>query len=317
MKKKISVGVSLVLVLLAVILTFEVTYTVLSVQHRKEMNDAYAHLENYNKLLYVDELYRSLYVKDVDEEALTDGILAGYVMGTGDRYGAYYPAEEFQTYMDSLNGDMQGIGVNVIYNSDYGAIEIINVMPDSPALEAGVEPGDLIVYVGEEMESVAELGYYGALAKLQGKAGTTAVFTVARGKNYEESHSFSILRGYVTEQTVLYHVYAPDSTVGVVKITSFDRATPEQFYAAIDDLMFYSGDSSGAEICPGLNMGMTYRQAAKALDLSELSFAPEQRWTDPVYLCYGSAAGCALELYFVGSSEDSAILVSVNATPIG
>ena len=238
MKKKISVGVSLVLVLLAVILTFEVTYTVLSVQHRKDMNDAYAHLENYNKLLYVDEMYRSLYVKDVDEEALIDGILAGYVMGTGDRYGAYYPAEEFQTYMDSLNGDMQGIGVNVIYNSDYGAIEIINVMPDSPALEAGVEPGDLIVYVGEgdEMESVAELGYYGALAKLQGKAGTTAVFTVARGKNYEESHSFSILRGYVTEQTVLHHVYDLDSTVGVVKITSFDRATPDQFYAAINDL---------------------------------------------------------------------------------
>ena len=237
MKKKISVGVSLVLVLLAVILTFEVTYTVLSVQHRKEMSDAYAHLENYNKLLYVDEMYRSLYVKDVDEEALIDGILAGYVMGTGDRYGAYYPAEEFQTYMDSLNGDMQGIGVNVIWSADYGAIEIINVMPDSPALDAGVEPGDLIIYVGDARENVADLGYYGALTKLQGKAGTTAVFTVARGKHYEEAVSFSILRGYVTEQTVMYHVYALDSTVGVVKITGFDRATPNQLFAAVQDLL--------------------------------------------------------------------------------
>ena len=57
MKKKISVGVSLVLILLSAILTFQLTYTVLSIQHRKEMNDAYAHLENYNKLLYVDEFY--------------------------------------------------------------------------------------------------------------------------------------------------------------------------------------------------------------------------------------------------------------------
>ena len=237
MKKKISVGASIVLVLLAALLTFQVTFTVMSVKHREEMTAAYAHLESFNKLLEVDAMYRNLYVKDLDEDELIDGILAGYVMGSGDRFGAYYPAEEFQTYMDSLNGDMQGIGVNVIWNADYGAIEIINVMPDSPALEAGVEPGDLIVYVGDEMESVADLGYYGALAKLQGKAGTTAVFTVARGKHYEETVSFSILRGYVTEQTVMYHVYALDSTVGVVKITGFDRATPDQFFHAVQTLL--------------------------------------------------------------------------------
>ena len=237
MKKKISVGASIVLVLLAALLTFQVTFTVMSVKHREEMTAAYAHLESFNKLLEVDAMYRNLYVKDLDEDELIDGILAGYVMGSGDRFGAYYPAEEFQTYMDSLNGDMQGIGVNVIWSADYGAIEIINVMPDSPALEAGVEPGDLIVYVGDEMESVADLGYYGALAKLQGKAGTTAVFTVARGKHYEETVSFSILRGYVTEQTVMYHVYALDSTVGVVKITGFDRATPGQFFHAVQTLL--------------------------------------------------------------------------------
>ena len=237
MKKKISVGASIVLVLLAALLTFQVTFTVMSVKHREEMTAAYAHLESFNKLLEVDAMYRNLYVKDLDEDELIDGILAGYVMGSGDRFGAYYPAEEFQTYMDSLNGDMQGIGVNVIWSADYGAIEIINVMPESPALEAGVEPGDLIVYVGDEMESVADLGYYGALAKLQGKAGTTAVFTVARGKHYEETVSFSILRGYVTEQTVMYHVYALDSTVGVVKITGFDRATPDQFFHAVQTLL--------------------------------------------------------------------------------
>ena len=237
MNKKISVGASIVLVLLAVLLTFQVTFTVMSVKHREEMAAAYAHLEGFGKLLEVDAIYRNLYVKDVDGDELMDGILAGYVMGSGDRFGAYYPAEEFQSYMDSLNGDMQGIGVNVIWNAEYGAIEIINVMPDSPALEAGVEPGDLIIYVGDEMESVADLGYYGALTKLQGKAGTTAVFTVARGKHYEKTVSFSILRGYVTEQTVMYHVYALDSTVGVVKITGFDRATPNQLFAAVQDLL--------------------------------------------------------------------------------
>ena len=97
MNKKISVGASIVLVLLAVLLTFQVTFTVMSVKHREEMAAAYAHLEGFGKLLEVDAIYRNLYVKDVDGDELMDGILAGYVMGSGDRFGAYYPAEEFQT----------------------------------------------------------------------------------------------------------------------------------------------------------------------------------------------------------------------------
>jgi carboxyl-terminal processing protease len=200
------------------------------------VRDAQLSSSRYTKLQEVDALFRANTVYDVDEEALLDGILTGYAEGTGDRYCYYYDRESFQSYMESLNGDMQGIGVNVIYNSEYGGIEILNVMPNSPALEAGVKPGDLIVYVGEEMESVAELGYYGALTKLQGKAGTTAVFTVARGKNYEEFVSFSIPRGYITEQSVMYRVYALDASVGVIRITGFDRATPEQFTGAVNDL---------------------------------------------------------------------------------
>lgn len=237
MKKKMPVGVSVLLIFLSALLTFQITYFVLSAQHREELSEAYGDIARYNKLLEVDELFRSLYVDELDEDALMDGILTGYVYGTGDKYATYYDAESFQSYMDNLNGDMQGIGVNVIYNADYGLIEVINVMPDSPALEAGVEPGDLIAYVGEEKESVAELGYYVALSKLQGKAGTTAVFTVLRGKNLSESVSFSIERGYVTEQTVMSRVYSLDSTIGIVKITSFDRATPEQFVTAVNSLL--------------------------------------------------------------------------------
>ena len=237
MKKKISLGVSCILILLAALVSSQVTYFFLSEKYEQEQKESYAQLARFNKLLEMDSLFRNLYVEEMDDDALMDGILAGYAWGSGDKYAAYYPKEELQTYMDSLQGDMQGIGVNVIYNSEYGAIEVINVMPDSPALEAGVQPGDLILYIGTEMESVADLGYYGALTKLQGKAGTTAIFTVARGKNYAERESFEILRGYVTEQTVMYHVYTLDNTIGVIRITGFDRdKTPNQFTSAVEAL---------------------------------------------------------------------------------
>lgn len=239
MKKKMSVGLSVLLICLAAILTFQLTFVLMSQKHQKELAAVTADAARYNKLLEVDALFRSLYVEDLDEEALMDGILTGYVYGTGDKYAAYYPAEEFAQYMESLQGDMQGVGIHIIYNADYEALEVINVMPDSPALEAGVEPGDMIAYVGigENAESVASLGYYGALSKLQGKAGTVAEFTVFRGKNYTEKVEFSILRGYIAEQTVMSRVYALDPTVGIIKITSFDLKTPEQFFTAIETLV--------------------------------------------------------------------------------
>lgn len=88
-------------------------------------------------------------------------------------------------------------------------------------------------------------------------------------------------------------------------------------YARIDDFMYWSGSITGAELCPGLAMGMTYEEASRTVDLTALEWAPEQTWSEPVYLSYGSALGCALELYFIGSSVDTAVLVSVNAMPIG
>lgn len=189
-----------------------------------------------NKLAEVDELYRDYYIGDLDDEKLIDSMLAGYVAGTGDKYAAYYTADGFQSLLQDLEGESAGIGVNVIYNTDYKLIEVLSVMDGSPALEAGVQPGDLIVTVGEDKESVAELGYYPSINKLKGPEGTIAVFSVLRGENYTESVDFSIVRSKITEQTVLHHVYSPDKSIGVIKITGFDAKTPVQFVDAVEDL---------------------------------------------------------------------------------
>jgi len=188
------------------------------------------------KLTEIDSIYREYYLGELDDDVLIDSMMAGYVYGTGDEYASYYNTEDFLQFITDMEGEMVGIGVSIIYNPDYKVIEVMNVMPDSPALEAGVMVGDLIVYIGEEKESVAELGYYPAVSKMQGKEGTEAVFTVYRGENYEETVEFRITRAKITEQTVMPHVYALDNTVGVIKISGFDTKTPEQFVNAINDL---------------------------------------------------------------------------------
>jgi len=149
-------------------------------------------------------------------------------------------AERFKELMRDENADLVGIGILVIYNAEYGAIEIAGVMPDSPALEAGLLPGDLIVRVGDEY--VSDLGYYVAIEKMRGEAGTVAEFTVMRpaGDGFFDEIEFTITRRHVTEQTVMYHRYlTEDGTVtdiGIIKILQFDAKTPQQFIAAVDEL---------------------------------------------------------------------------------
>ena len=99
--------------------------------------------------------------------------------------------------------------------------------------------------------------------------------------------------------------------------SDYEDPTAMPIYARIDDLLYWSGSTTGAALCPGLSMGMTYAEAAATIGLTPLEWAPEQTWSEPVYLSYGGDAGCALELYFIGSSEETAVLVSVNAIPIG
>lgn len=265
MRKKISIGATVVAVLLCCLATFQVTYVVLQNKfEQKYLGETVTAVKNIYtagnsqsdaasgsqtassgsdfisrltaKLSEVDAIYRNYYIGELDDDVLIDAAIAGYVAGTGDDYAAYYNTAQFEEFMSDLEGELAGIGVNVIYNTEYKVIEVLSVVPDSPALEAGVQPGDLIITVGEERESVAEIGYNPAINKLRGTVGTIAVFQVARGENYSETVDFAIERAIVKEITVMSHVYALDDTIGVIKITGFDAQTPGQFVSAVEEL---------------------------------------------------------------------------------
>ncbi len=237
-RRTVSVGAVAVIAALCIVATFMTTYVLLSVWYTQggtgTVNQAVEKME------LLDALVRQDYVGEIDEETLTDWILKGYMAGLGDPYAGYYTKEEFSALMADNSGEMQGIGISVNMDTETGLIDIVSVFPNSPALEAGVMPGDRIAYIieGEQYYSVVEIGYDAAVSMLQGEADTYASFVVQRGQTQEEMQklTFSIKRGYITEYTVTSRLYAPDPTVGVIRITSFDGGTPNQFTDAVQSL---------------------------------------------------------------------------------
>ena len=261
MSKKISIGATAAVVALCCLATFQGTYLFLQNRFEEKYIDNAVlsrggtasaagtsvslvlggEQEDFmtrvtNKLAEVDALYRNYYIGELDDDVLIDSVISGYVLGTGDEYAVYYNQDGFESLIQDLEGEMAGIGVNVIYNTEYRLIEILSVSAGSPAEKAGVMPGDLVVTVGEEKESVAELGYQPSINKLRGVIGTKAVFSVLRGENYSETVDFEIVRDKIVEQTVMNHVYGPDNSIGVIKISGFDAKTPVQFVESVETL---------------------------------------------------------------------------------
>ncbi len=181
----------------------------------------------------------SYYGYELDDEALAKLIVLQYREETGDKYAYYYNEAEYAELNADNAGESQGIGITVTENKEYNCIEVISVMPESPAIKAGVKAGDLIIAVGigDDAERVDELGYELAMKKLQGESGTFCEFTAVRAENFGEPLEFSVLREKYTKRSVMSAVSTADPEVGIVKLLEFDLTTPTQFEAAMEELI--------------------------------------------------------------------------------
>ena len=175
MTKKISLWLAIFLVIFAMVITFQLTIVFGDVFFRNEPagqvpTDYTEKTEEPTvpdepaektlgeeitervaaKIGAIAELYAAYFVGDLDIDDLVEGAAHGFVAYTGDKYGAYHNAEDFAALQQGYSGEFAGIGVSVVYNADYGVIEVLNVMPNSPADEGGLLPSDFIIAVGGE-----------------------------------------------------------------------------------------------------------------------------------------------------------------------
>lgn len=212
----------LISALIAVLITFGATYRFV-----RGLEGGEGYIEDMEMLKAVDNAYRNYYYGEMDDEALEEALIAGYIYGSGDRYGEYMDAERVEEFTADNNGESVGIGVSVVYNDEYKLLEVVNVVPHSPAEEAGIMIGDMISVIGGE--DATTMSYTEALTAMAGKADTVADFSVKRG---EDTIEYSITRRKVTQQNAKGHMHA-DGVTGVIRMEEFDMNTPSQFKSEI------------------------------------------------------------------------------------
>lgn len=232
MKKQVNLGVTIALMAVSAMLAFVITAISYQQMVNASLSTSFAREKAFSRLFELDKIVRKNYVGEIDEEKLMEGILTGYMEGLGDKYGMYMCAETYESFMESMDGKFQGIGVRVIKDTQTGYIKIVNVMKDSPAQKNQVQVGDYIVKV--DGKDVAEIGYYDAVNALLGEEGTVAKFTVAVGGDFENLKDYEILRETFQMNSVEYRMLA--DKIGYVKISEFNNTTFAEFETAISNL---------------------------------------------------------------------------------
>lgn len=161
---------------------------------------------------------------------LVDGAIQGMVEALDDQNSGYMNPELYPILFDDLSGAIEGIGVVIQNNAEFGGIEVMNVMQGTPAAKAGIKIGDIFAAVnGEEVLGLSQIEL---AAKVRGPAGTSVSITMLRDGERVE---FTLTRARIEIPNIESRLI--DGTqIGYVKLNEFTSSARAEIDNAIDAL---------------------------------------------------------------------------------
>ena len=162
---------------------------------------------------------------------MVEGLYAGYMSGLGDPYSVYYTKEEFGEMLESSSGIYYGVGAYLNQDAETGMVRILRPIKGTPAEEAGIKSGDLIVEV--DGEDVSKEDTTLVSSKIRGPEGTEVEIKMKR-EGESELLTFHLVRTEIETPTIEYEM--KEDHIGYLSILEFDDITLPQFEEAINAL---------------------------------------------------------------------------------
>ena len=190
-------------------------------------------------LSLIEDVYSKIRSEAVDppsDEELVRGAIKGMaksVKNAGDDFALFYSPKEYRSFQEVTTGQFSGIGVWL--KDRGGRLEIVSVIPSTPAQKVGLSEGDVIESI--DGEPVGSLNSDQAVNRIKGKEGTQVNLGIDRGG---EQVSFDITRETIELPNLIANRTAED--LGYVRLFGFSRGAGEQLRNEVRELT-----ESGAE----------------------------------------------------------------------
>ncbi len=172
------------------------------------------------------------YIGEVDNAAMGDAVAEGMIKGLGDEWSYYIPASEYASFEEAQQNSYVGIGVTITSENVEKGLLITDVVPDSPAYQAGLRIDDLIVAVegvpvldgSEEAIDINE-----TKNRVRGPEGTSVTITVSRDGKEQD---YTIVRA--TIKTVNVTAEPLENGLYYIRIKNFEKDAAQDTIAAIE-----------------------------------------------------------------------------------
>ena len=196
------------------------------------------------------------YYKEVDASEIVSGGIKGMLDAVGDTYTTYMDTTEYDSFNVTLNGGYEGIGVE-ISNSD-NKIIIVGIFADSPATDAGLELGDIIISIDDKLGSDITSSDFSSYVRNN----TKKTFDLVIERNGERIEK-TITKRPIVLKSVVSKVFEEDGKkIGYIYMSIFASNTYSQFKKElqslesqnIDSLILDLRNNSGGELKAATNI---------------------------------------------------------------
>jgi carboxyl-terminal processing protease len=182
---------------------------------------------------------RDMYIKPLEESTLRAGAIKGMIEVLHDPYSEFYDAQRLAIIEREFQNKLTGIGAQL--RIDEGKISVFTPLPDSPALKAGVRPGDVIESVDGKSTQGVDLAT--VVRWIVGPAGSVVRLSLRHPDG--RSEELSITRGTITMRTVNAFwrggarpdfLLDPDHAIGYVAVDQLGEGTANELKTVIERL---------------------------------------------------------------------------------
>ncbi len=193
----------------------------------------------FDPLIDVKALLDREYVTEPDDDALQEAAIVGMLDALDDPYTVYVPPTNSDEFSKQLSGEYVGIGAEVMIED--GWLTIVNPMEDSPALMAGIRPGDRVLSV--EGETTKDRPIQESIDLLKGEPGTPVTLTIERDG---ETLDITVIRDHIkTREVKGFHrapgmdgtweyLIDPERAIAYVRVSQFTGQVAEETLAALE-----------------------------------------------------------------------------------
>ena len=223
----------------------------------------------------------------VDPARMSEEAILGFIEALGDPHMTYISADQMRMSRDDLAGSFFGIGATVAQAPDGKGVIIQAPMEGSPAMRAGILPGDRILAVdGVDATgwSVSE-----AVLVIRGEEGVPVVLTILHVGDVDPV-DIEVIRGRVELESV-YSRMIPDTPFAEVDIRQFTDETPREIREHIDEALAEGAEGIVLDLRnnPGGLLNSTLDAVSEFIPQGRLAYEQDRNGARRDFYAHGDA----------------------------